>query len=445
MNVIKPSLSWIGGIALLASLSVSAFGSCATPANRIEAENCLTGNPSSQWDVDGAGDPSIQGFATDISVNVGQIVNFKIDTDASAYRIEIYRMGYYAGMGARLITTIQPSAQLPQSQPACLTDSITGLVDCGNWAVSASWQVPANATSGIYFAHLVRRDTGGDSHIVFVVRNDASSSAILFQTADESWQAYNGYDGSSLYGPSDQFDLTQRGYKVSYNRPFITRGFAAESATWVFGAEYPMVRWLESNGYDVSYFTGVDAARFGNLIQNHNLYLSVGHDEYWSGPHRNNVEAARNAGVNLAFFSGNEVFWKTRWENSVDGTNTPYRTLVCYKETLGPSSSPPAAAAVDPLDPPIWTGTWRDGTHPQADGGRPENSLTGTLFEVNGPSADNSGNLSIQVPDTDGKMRFWRNTTVATLAPGTSATLPKGTLGYEWDEDIERRASSWEL
>jgi hypothetical protein len=427
-------------MALWASLSVSAFGSCATPANRIEAENCLTGNPSSQWDVDGAGDPSIQGFATDISVNVGQIVNFKIDTNASAYRIEIYRMGYYAGMGARLVTTIQPSARLPQPQPACLADSITGLVDCGNWAVSASWQVPANATSGIYFAHLVRSDTGGDSHIVFVVRNDAGSSAILFQTADESWQAYNGYDGSSLYGPSDQFDLTQRGYKVSYNRPFITRGFAAESATWVFGAEYPMVRWLESNGYDVSYFTGVDAARFGNLIQSHKLYLSIGHDEYWSGPHRNNVEAARNAGVNLAFFSGNEVFWKTRWENSVDGTNTAYRTLVCYKETLGPSSSPPAAAAVDPLDPPIWTGTWRDGTHPQADGGRPENSLTGTLFEVNGPSADNSGNLSIQVPDTDGKMRFWRNTTVATLAPGTSATLPKGTLGYEWDEDIDNGA-----
>lgn len=425
---------------MLLSLSLGAFGSCSAPANQIEAENCLLGTPSTQWDVNGAGDPSIQGFATDISVNVGQAINFKINTDANAYSIQIYRIGYYAGKGARLITTIQPSATLPQVQPACLTDTSTGLVDCGNWAISASWQVPANATSGIYFAHLVRSDTGGDSHIVFVVRNDASSSAILFQTADESWQAYNGYDGSSLYGPSDQFDLTQRGYKVSYNRPFITRGFAAESATWVFGAEYPMVRWLESNGYDVSYFTGVDAARFGTLIQNHKLYLSVGHDEYWSGPHRNNVEAARNAGVNLAFFSGNEVFWKTRWENSVDGTNTPYRTLVCYKETLGPSSSPPAAAAVDPLDPPIWTGTWRDGTHPFADGGRPENSLTGTLFQVNGPSADNPGNLSIQVPDTDGKMRFWRNTTVATLAPGTIATLPKGTLGYEWDEDVDNGA-----
>ena len=65
------------------------------------------------------------------------------------------------------------------------------------------------------------------------------------------------------------------------------------------------------------------------------MFLSVGHDEYWSAGQRASVEAARNAGVNLAFFSGNEIYWKTRFEPSVDGTNTPYRTLVGYKDTLG--------------------------------------------------------------------------------------------------------------
>src|SRR3984957_17527752 len=441
MKPLTRSLALLCGALLYFSLSAVAFGSCSAPANPIESENCLPGNPDSQWDVSGAGDPTIQGFATDISVNAGQTISFKINTDASAYTIEIYRMGYYAGMGARLITILKPTATLPQVQPSCFSVATTGLVDCGNWAVSGSWQVPANAVSGIYFAHLVRSDTGGDSHIVFVVRNDAGSSAVLFQTADESWEAYNGYDGASLYGPSDVFDLTQRAFKVSYNRPFITRGFQAESATWVFGAEYPMVRWLERNGYDVTYSTGVDAARNGSLIKNHKLYLSVGHDEYWSGPHRITVEAARDAGVNLAFFSGNEVFWKTRWENSIDGTNTPYRTLVCYKETLGPGSTPSATAAVDPLDPPTWTGTWRDPSKsPSADGGRPENSLTGTIFTVNGPAPDNPGDLSIQVPAADGKMRFWRNTSVAKLAAGQTATLPIGSLGYEWDEDLDNGA-----
>src|SRR5581483_11058556 len=147
------------------------------------------------------------------------------------------------------------------------------------------------------------------------------------------------------------------------------------------------------------------------------------------------------AGVNLAFFSGNEVFWKTRWENSIDGSNTPYRTLVCYKETLSPSSFPAATAAVDPLDPPTWTGTWRDNVKsPPADGGRPENGLTGTLFLVNGPSNDNPGTLSIKVPYADGKMRFWRNTAESRLTSGQTATLPAGTLGYEWDVDADNGA-----
>jgi hypothetical protein len=419
-------------IAISFSLSASALGSCSAPVNAIEAENCLPGAPSSQWDLnsDLPGDPTIQGFATDISVNVGQIINFKIDTNASNYTIDIYRMGYYQGNGARRIASIRPSAKLPQTQPACMTDVSTMLVDCGNWAISASWAVPTNAVSGIYFAHIIRTDTGGDNHIVFVVRNDASHSAMLFQTSDETWQAYNGYGAGSLYGPENQFNLSARAYKVSYNRPVITR-FGTEAVTFVFGSEYPMVRFLEANGYDVNYFTGIDAARSGSLILNHKLYLSVGHDEYWSGPHRASVEAAKNAGVNLGFFSGNEVFWKTRLEPSIDGTNTPDRTLVCYKETL--NNGP-----LDPMDPSTWTGTWRDGRFsPPADGGRPENALTGTAFMVNGPGTDNPGSLSLQVPYADGRMRFWRNTSVGSQTSGQTVTLPKGTLGYEWDEDLD--------
>ncbi|HET6840955.1 MAG TPA: N,N-dimethylformamidase beta subunit family domain-containing protein [Candidatus Angelobacter sp.] len=408
--------------------SVRAFGSCQSPVNAIEAENCRIGTPQSQWDVDVVGDPSIQGFATDISVNAGQNIFFKINTDATAYRLDIYRMGYYQGNGARLVDSVQPSATLPQSQPACLNDPATKLLDCGNWAVSASWSVPANAVSGIYFAHVIRLDTGGDSHIVFVVRNDASHADVLFQTSDETWQAYNDYGGNSLYGAAAEFDLVHRAYKVSYNRPSDTRRF--EAASWVFYAEYAMVRWLEANSYDVAYFTSVDAARTGNLIENHKLYLSVGHDEYWSGPKWDNVMAARNAGVNLAFFSGNEAFWKTRWENSIDGSNTPYRTLVCYKETLDNKIT-------DPTNPQIWTGTWADPRFsPPSDGGRPQNQITGQYFKVNGPGSDTL-NQSIQVPAADGKMRFWRNTAISRQSAGQTWVLPAGTLGYEWDVDAD--------
>ena len=77
-----------------------------------------------------------------------------------------------------------------------------------------------------------------------------------------------------------------------------------------------MIRFLEQNGYDVSYVSGLDTHLDANLITKHKAFLSVGHDEYWSKDQRDHVQAARDAGTNLAFFSGNEVYWKTRWEES---------------------------------------------------------------------------------------------------------------------------------
>ncbi len=392
---------------------------CGPGSNPIVCENSKPGTPPSIWDINNNGDPSIQGFATDMSVEVGGTIDFKIDTTASSYRIEIYRMGWYGGNGARLVATIDPSATLPRNQPACITQSETNLIDCGNWQVSASWNVPADAVSGVYIAAPTRSDDNGSSHIIFVVRDSTSTSDLLFQTSDPTWQAYNDYGGTSTY-----FGPNGRATKVSYNRPISTRGGTPDGRDSFFGSEYAMLRWLERNGYDVSYISGVDTDRMNpNLLLNHNVFMSVGHDEYWSGQQRTNVEAARDAGVNLAFFSGNEVYWKTRWEPSVDGSNTSYRTLVVYKETLD-------AAKTDPS--PEWTGTWRDPRFsPPSDGGRPENALTGTLFTVN------CCTYSMKVPAKYGNLRFWRNTSVATLGAGGEAVFPFGTLGYEWDEDID--------
>jgi N,N-dimethylformamidase beta subunit-like protein/uncharacterized protein DUF4082/galactose oxidase-like protein/Big-like domain-containing protein/Kelch motif protein len=410
----------IGLVALLGlvpAATAQTSGPCAPPVtNPIACENTKAGNPASEWDITGAGDPTIQGFATQISVNKGETVRFKIDTDATNYRLDIYRLGYYGGLGARKIATVQPSATLPQPQPSCLSDETTGLVDCGNWSQSASWTVPTTSVSGLYVVKLVRGDSFGASHIVFVVRDDASQSDILYQTSDTTWQAYNDYGGNSFYVGSP----ANRAYKVSYNRPFVTRGNQFSRA-WLFDAEYPMIRWLEANGFNVSYSTGVDTDRQGSLLLQHKIFMSSGHDEYWSATQRANVEAARNAGRHLAFFSGNEVFWKTRWEPSIDGSNTAYRTLVTYKETH-------ANAKIDPS--PTWTGTWRDPRFsPPADGGRPENSLTGTIFMVNCCRFD-----GVTVSSEEGKLRFWRNTSLATLPTGESDTIGAGTVGYEWDE-----------
>jgi hypothetical protein len=433
---------------------------CARPANRIVAENCKPGNPSTEWDVNGSGDRRIHGFATDISVNVGETIAFKIESDSPAYRIDIYRLGYYRGMGARQVATIKASVPLPQKQPECLADDTVRLFDCGNWAVSASWAVPRDAISGVYTARMVREDNDPPSwapdnsrtnaprpvpmphaygalgfgklanalkeprasHIYFIVRDDESRAELFFQTADTAWQAYNRAGITSTYGSFDPARPMERAYKVSMNRPYVTRDYRA--VNMVFNAEYPMIRWLEANGYDVSYTTGVDSDRRGQLIRNHKVFLSVGHDEYWSGAQRAHVEAARDAGVHLAFFSGNDVFWKIRWEPSTDPSHTPYRTLVTYKETH-------SNAKIDPVKD-VWTGTWRDSRPFNPEGPKPENALKGTIFTVNAWRND-----PLVVPARFAPLRFWRNTEVAQLKPGQQAVLGYGILGHEWNEDLD--------
>ena len=419
-------------VSVAATASGAGGGPCGPPVvNPVACENTLPGDPPSDWQVSGVGDSTIQGFATSMSVNIGQTVSFKIKTPASAYHIDILRLGYYGGSGARKVAaSLKPTAALPQSQPACQTDSSTGLIDCGNWSVSASWTVPSNAVSGIYIAHLVRDDTGGSSQIPFVVRDDSSHSDILLSTSDATWEAYNAYGGNSLYTctvacPPGNPLAYKGAYAVSYNRPWDGALSTDNGASYLWYAEYQMVRFLEQNGYDVSYTGSADVDKSGSLLLNHKVFVSSGHDEYWSANQRANVTAARDAGVNLAFFSGNEVFWKTRWAG--DGSNTPYRTLITYKETH-------FDAPVDPQDPPTWTGAWADPRFsPPADGGNPQNALTGQQFLVNAGTSD------IQVPSQYEKLRIWRNTAIANLGPGQSATLGAGTgtLGFEWDADAD--------
>ncbi len=425
----RPSIASLAAAATLLVLALVPAGAqaadaCAPPVKPIPCENTLPGTPESVWGIDGAGDQSIQGFATSMSVNRGSTLSFKIKSATSNYRIDIYRLGWYGGLGARSIATnLVPTGSA--SQPACLTDSSTGLIDCGNWSVSRTWSVPAAAVSGLYIARLTRNDTGGASHIPFVVRDDASTSDVVLKTSDATWQAYNTQYGNSMYQctvacPPGNPDGYKAAYAVSYNRPFHSAEDDVGGRSYIWWAEYSMIRFVERSGYDVTYTSDVDTHNRGALLRNHKLFISSGHDEYWSQSMRSNVEAARDAGVNLTFFTGNEIFWKTRWEPSISSGTAADRTLISYKDTHFTSQQ----------DPVEWTGTWRD---PRFTTGSnrpvPENALTGQSFLVN------TGTSRIMVPAAFGGLRLWRNTAAANLSAGQSLALAPSTLGYEWDED----------
>ncbi|MDB5314180.1 MAG: Cadherin, partial [Rhodospirillales bacterium] len=304
---------------------------------------------------------------------------------------------------------------------------------------------------------------GDTNQIPFIVRQDelrtdGTRSDILLQTSDTTWQAYNGWGGNNgqiagnFYGGFDQPGAVadpglnqDRSYAVSYNRPITTRdggGAASGAQDYLFGADYAAIHWLEQNGYDVSYISGVDTDRLGaDYLKAHKAFISVGHDEYWSGPQRDNVEAARDAGVNLLFWSGNEVYWKTRWEPSISEGGTAYRTLVSYKETWAnrdPNAPPEAYANIDPSNE--WTGTWRDLRFANsidangnliARGAEPENALTGQLF---GPDGTGEFGGALDIPAPFAGLRVWRDTGVPS---GGQLDLAPGIVGYEWNTSPE--------
>ncbi|MBP1806867.1 N,N-dimethylformamidase beta subunit family domain-containing protein [Rubellimicrobium aerolatum] len=447
-------------------------------SNRIVAENARTDGvaPKSYWDVPHS--TQIEGFARDFSVNAGNQIDFSVNVNGGAgsdYQVEVFRLGYYGGAGAREVASWTNTNATVQAQ--ALYDESRALVDAGNWSVTDSWDIPADAVSGVYLARVQRLDASGNpiagavNQIPFVVRNDGVAADIVLQTSDTTWQAYNGWAGNNgqvganLYGdPTDTVvhpviptagpNALDRAYAVSYNRPFITRdGTSTVSGPqdYLFGADYAAISWLEENGYDVSYISGVDTDRLGaDYLQNYKAFISVGHDEYWSGGQRENVEAARDAGVNLLFWSGNEVYWKTRWETSISADGTEYRTLVCYKETFAnydPNAAPEDYADLDPTD--IWTGTWRDTRfHDSVDANGNSNAggeivdpitglvhtcqcieqmLTGQLF---GPDGTGQFGGALDVPESYAGLRIWRGTSVADTG---AVDLAPGIIGYEWN------------
>ncbi|GAA4167281.1 hypothetical protein GCM10022287_00540 [Gryllotalpicola koreensis] len=405
--------------------SLAASDPCGTGSNPIVCENSKPGTPRDQWDIGTtAGSDKLQGFATSISVQPGGTVQFKINSsDLTSYQIEIYRTGWYNGDGARLVGSASPSVSLPQTQPACIFDSTTYETDCGNWAVSASWNVPSTAVSGVYVADLWDQQTGDASQITFVVTDPSSHSDILVKTSDATWQAYNPYGGADFYqgaGPG-------RAYAISYNRPVTTRGAdysAAQGRDFYFDEEYPLVQFLEENGYDVSYTTDVDTAiEPASMIEQHKIFVSSGHDEYWSTQERANVEAARDAGVNLSFQSGNEVYWHTTLTPSIDPSHTPNRTITSYKDTWSNDWINPGST---------WTGTWRDPRFAtKAQGGSdPENSLTGQIFMTQ------LSDDPITVTSGQGKMKLWANTGLNSMT-GSSVEVADHLIGYEADEDLD--------
>ncbi len=396
---------------------------CNNPANATVAENCLPGTDGWQQ-IDHS--LSIEIYASTESVNVGGKISFFVDSQAGNFDLNIYRIGYYGGIGARLIQSIPNLAG--GDQPDCIRVEDTGLRTCSNWRNSYSLDVPADWVSGVYMARVVQPATGSGNETVFAVRQDDRKSAMLYQMSVTTLQAYNNYGGKSLYsvnsGTCDTVANAPRAVKVSLNRPYSA---TFQDPNYFYRAEYPMVRWLEQQGYDVGYSTNMDTHRSGlpgahNALLDHKIFLSVGHDEYWSQPMSDAITAARDAGVNIAVFSSNTSYWRIRFEPD-PVTNEPDSVMVTYKSTE--SGNP------DPSGEP--TGTWRD---PRG-ANKPENAFLGVMYIGDNDKMYFPLRLSSEYTSDP----LFRHTGLQKMPPNTYIDVGDQIIGWEWDAAVDNGAA----
>jgi N,N-dimethylformamidase beta subunit-like protein/F5/8 type C domain-containing protein/putative Ig domain-containing protein len=345
----------------------------------------------------------IQGYASRTSVDVGGVIDFYVRTiNTNPYTLSVFRIGWYNGAGGRLVHgpitlngAVQTMPPAPTYQPAG-----TGLVEC-NWNVSYRLAIPTDWVSGIYLAKLSLSQPAKESYIIFIVRDDARNSPILAQMSFATYQAYNEWGGSSLY---TNVGSARTGYKVSFNRPFW-RNFGAGDFMDLNGNpgyEIHLVRWLERQGYDVTYATDLDTHQNPNLLLSHKAFIVAPHDEYWSWSMRDTVERGRDAGVNLAFLGANISYWQIRFEPSSSGD--PDRTVIGYKDL---------ASMDHPSDPRYTTTLWRNI--------RPEGELIGV--DYNGVFDYNPADIVI----TNASHWLFNGTGL------TNGSILPNVLGYETD------------
>jgi hypothetical protein len=359
------------------------------------------------------------GYPDQPSVIPGGVLQLHVSTEAPTFRVDLFRQGrtlefkhsspWYGGL------------PYPSTYPSVRWDQDWG------WP-SYGVNIPQDLPSGVYIAMLregdgrgnILRDVFGDeivpdeglntSHgqwgkVLFVVRKPANlaSARILYKLGWTTYHAYNWAGSGSLYRDQDHYGQRSPGpspslMNVTMHRPGGGTGAVYEPhpdhnaplPTYFWSPPIPddatfeqkdpsFIGWLEENGYEVDYCTDLDIHMDASLelLRSYRLLLSTGHDEYWSPEMRQNVEAYRNSGGNVAFFSGNTCWWRIHFTDP-DAAGIP--TAFTCDKTLVNDSRFPVNNGWYNID------QWYASKAPDVPSGA-ENSLTGGSYRNGGGSS----------------------------------------------------------
>jgi hypothetical protein len=331
---------------------------------------------------------TVTGYCWPQSVEPGGTVSLHLSSSgARPVAVEVARVG-------RERTVVLTNPAVVAGDHATPTDAAAK--GCA-WPAALAIAVEPSWRSG-YYEVALEIDVGGKirrDHAFFVVRpkTGAPTARILLALATNTWNAYNDFGGRNLYTGGTSVSLQRpmaRGYlekppgagrRVTTTHPPDPQMAAhvgyiqlnhlspyAGSAGWP-DWELPFLQWAEREGYAIDIVTNADLEDHPDLLagDTYRLLLSVGHDEYWSGPMRDTVEGFVARGGNVAFFSGNTSLWQVRLEDPTP--EGPAATMVGYKGFFK-------------NDPVFGTDRVRDLTTIWSDYlvARPENHMTGVSF-----------------------------------------------------------------
>jgi hypothetical protein len=300
-------------------------------ARWVVQENAKPGTTA--WEIHGS-HAGISGFASQVYAQVGQQVTLYVSTTGPSFRAQAFRMGYYHGQGARLIWT-SPTAT-GRDQAACPVKSGVNTVACDGWRPSLTFTITQAFVPGDYLIKLAGAGNR-QSYVPLTIWDPASTATYVIKNDVFTWQAWNFYGGYDYYQglgscPPGTYPICNRARVVSYDRPY-----AAENGSGNFlGLEYPLVKWAEQQGLDVTYATDLTVQEHPGYLLRHKALLSLGHDECWSMAERQAAVAAYQRGTNIVFFAASPVLRHVRTQASPLGQD---RELVDYRDS-----------AADPLD-----------------------------------------------------------------------------------------------
>lgn len=329
--------------------------------------------------------PVVEGYPDRWSYLPGDEVKFHCSSATATFSVEIAQLTHQRQM----VWQRQGVSGSLQAVPE------RAYADGCNWAVSFSFSIPDSWPSGFYEVTLRGDGAEGEEatgHAFFVVRSahPGRDTSILLVLSTNTYNAYNKWGGECLYTgspavsfarpfepgfivkPMDNgFDGRQAQVNIEPDpdhQPLVDYmlrhkvAFWASSGGW-WNWERRFVAWASRNGYKIDFAINRDLEENPALLNHYRLMVSVGHDEYWSWGMRDAVDRFVAQGGNVAFFSGNAVYWQVRYEDAG-------RKMVCHKY-LARTNDPVVGTNQQHLLTSIWSDPWI---------GRPENSTTGLSF-----------------------------------------------------------------